>query len=384
MINKIIRECYEWRFIDTSTAYAENMIKLYHYVWFFLIFILVLVIVVMYRLYALHIYKRVPYPIYIKILLSIDNIFKLTYGSVDLFVDMGIIKEEQYFNVLFEKAFNKNYINIFYYERWEEVVYNGVEALVFSKKIMDSLMKITTLSEKDTINYIVSNFSKRLGNQYLSVCDITEYKYLEYAWCVFPTVILGLIVWPSFNLLYSLDPALDPFINIKVVGHQWYWTYQIRFNYFLVGDGVNNDTKLEDITDEWVYRNKKQAKQVFDSTIVQEEDLEFGTHRLYEVDRRLNLPIGVPIRFVITSADVLHSWSLPSIGVKVDAVPGRLNQYVTIIKRPGVFYGQCSELCGPGHGFMPIAVKAVPYNEFMKYLFNNYELLGDPTVFSKK
>jgi len=106
----------------------------------------------------------------------------------------------------------------------------------------------------------------------------------------------------------------------------------------------------------------------FDSSLISENDLVKGTHRLLEVDNRLYLPVGVPIRFLVTSSDVLHSWAVPSLGVKIDAVPGRLNQFVVEIKRPGVFYGQCSELCGPFHGFMPIVVQAISLEDFEDYL----------------
>jgi heme/copper-type cytochrome/quinol oxidase subunit 2 len=115
----------------------------------------------------------------------------------------------------------------------------------------------------------------------------------------------------------------------------------------------------------------------FDSIMLQDDDLNFGTHRLYEVDNRLVLPMGVPIRFVVTSTDVLHSWALPSFGLKVDAIPGRLNQHITIIKRPGTFYGQCSELCGAYHGFMPIVLDIIPFDTFLNYVtsyYNNYKI----------
>jgi heme/copper-type cytochrome/quinol oxidase subunit 2 len=102
----------------------------------------------------------------------------------------------------------------------------------------------------------------------------------------------------------------------------------------------------------------------FDSYLILEEDLPFGTKRLLEVNRRVVLPINVTLRFLVTSGDVLHSWAIPEMGIKVDAVPGRLNQFLTLIRKPGIFYGQCSELCGVAHGFMPIVIHAVSYEEF--------------------
>jgi len=107
----------------------------------------------------------------------------------------------------------------------------------------------------------------------------------------------------------------------------------------------------------------------FDSNFISTEMLERGTKRLLEVDNRLIVPIKMPIRFLITSGDVLHSWAVPELGIKVDAVPGRLNQVVAYITRPGIFYGQCSELCGAGHGFMPIVVQAVDLEEFKAYYY---------------
>jgi len=115
---------------------------------------------------------------------------------------------------------------------------------------------------------------------------------------------------------------------------------------------------------------KKSVNFNYDSVMINEEDLNFGTHRLLEVNNRLLVPIGLPIKFLITSTDVLHSWSLPSLGLKVDAVPGRLNQFVVELKRPGIFYGQCSELCGPMHGFMPIILHAVTEANYKNWLIN--------------
>jgi len=173
---------------------------------------------------------------------------------------------------------------------------------------------------------------------------------LEYVYAAFPTIIIVYILVPSLFLLYSLDEDLDPKLTIKVIGHQWYWNYEyeISVNAF---DGKFHSHQRS-----------------FDSVLIQEDDLKFGTKRLLEVDKRLVLPINVTLRILITSTDVLHSWSVPEMGIKMDAVPGRLNQFITLINRPGVFYGQCSELCGVAHGFMPIVVHAVPYEIFLVHL----------------
>jgi len=103
------------------------------------------------------------------------------------------------------------------------------------------------------------------------------------------------------------------------------------------------------------------------------DNLEFGTKRLLEVNNRLVLPINVTLRFLVTAGDVLHSWAVPELGIKIDAVPGRLNQFLAFITRPGVFYGQCSEICGADHGFMPIVIVGVSYDVFVDYLLEYFE-----------
>lgn len=172
----------------------------------------------------------------------------------------------------------------------------------------------------------------------------------ELIWAAFPTIIITMILIPSLYLLYSLDEELDPYYTIKVIGHQWYWEYEF-----------NN----------WVEMDKDSFNYVefkFDSYMVPTDDLNSGDHRLLEVDKRLIVPIDVPLRFIITSNDVLHSWAVPRLGIKSDATPGRLAQFLGYISYPGVFYGQCSELCGSAHAFMPIVVQAVPNKNFLVWL----------------
>jgi cytochrome c oxidase subunit 2 len=164
---------------------------------------------------------------------------------------------------------------------------------------------------------------------------------LEIIWTLIPVFVLVAIAVPSFALLYAIDEVVDPVVTVKVVGHQWYWSYEY-------GDtGLNVPS--------------------FDSYMIPESDLKPGQLRLLEVDRRLWLPTDTHIRVLVTSADVLHSWAVPALGAKLDCIPGRLNQLSLFIKRPGVFYGQCSELCGVNHGFMPIAVQAVDLDMFLDW-----------------
>ena len=173
---------------------------------------------------------------------------------------------------------------------------------------------------------------------------------IEIVWTVVPSIILMFIAIPSFALLYSMDEVVDPAITIKTIGHQWYWTYEYSD-----------------------YNQSDEQSLAFDSYMIPEEDLELGQLRLLETDNRLIMPVNTHVRMIITSADVLHSWAVPALGIKCDAVPGRLNQSSIFIKREGVYYGQCSELCGVNHGFMPIVVEAVERENYVNWVSNKLE-----------
>ena len=181
----------------------------------------------------------------------------------------------------------------------------------------------------------------------------THSTLLEIVWTIIPAIILILIAVPSFALLYSLDEILDPQITLKIVGHQWYWSYEYS-------------DYLTHTSDEGFG---------FDSYLLSVDDLTPGAFRLLEVDNRVVLPVNTHIRLLVSAADVLHSWSVPSFGIKVDACPGRLSQASLFLKREGVFYGQCSEICGINHGFMPIVVKSVSISEYLAWL--SVKLLDD-------
>jgi len=193
--------------------------------------------------------------------------------------------------------------------------------------------------------YSSSTNSKKVDN-------FTHATTVEVVWTIVPAIILMIIAVPSFALLYSMDEMLDPSITLKVIAHQWYWSYEYSDYNHLKEDnsGIN-----------------------FDSYMLSDEDLNIGHFRLLEVDNRVVLPVNTHIRVLITAADVLHSWAVPSFGVKVDACPGRLNQTTLFIKTPGIFYGQCSELCGTNHGFMPICVEAVSLNDYTNWLEKKLE-----------
>jgi len=177
--------------------------------------------------------------------------------------------------------------------------------------------------------------------------NVVHGSVLEIVWTLIPAVILMVIAVPSFALLYSIDEVVDPRVTVKVVGHQWYWRYEYS-DY--EGEGIN-----------------------FDSYLVPEDELGIGDFRLLEVDNRVVLPVDTHIRLVVTAADVLHRWSVPSFGIKMDACPGRLNQASVFIERPGVYYGQCSEICGVNHGFMPIAVEGVRLEDYVRWVVEKLE-----------
>nr|YP_010239088.1 cytochrome c oxidase subunit II [Senotainia albifrons]QTF74335.1 cytochrome c oxidase subunit II [Senotainia albifrons] len=163
---------------------------------------------------------------------------------------------------------------------------------------------------------------------------------IEIIWTILPAVILLFIAFPSLRLLYLLDEINEPAITLKTIGHQWYWSYE--------------------------YSDFKNLE--FDSYMIPTNELSMDNFRLLDVDNRIILPINSQIRILVTAADVIHSWTIPSLGVKVDGTPGRLNQTNFLMNRPGLFYGQCSEICGANHSFMPIVIESIPTNFFIKWI----------------
>jgi cytochrome c oxidase, subunit II len=168
---------------------------------------------------------------------------------------------------------------------------------------------------------------------------------IELVWTISPALFLIAMAFPSFKLLYLTDEVYSPSMTIKAVGHQWYWSYE--YSDFLNEDGESIE---------------------FDSYMIPESDLEDGQLRLLDVDNNVVIPVDTNIRFIVTGQDVIHSFAVPSLGMKVDGIPGRLNQTATIAEREGLFYGQCSELCGILHGFMPICVEAVSPEKYLEWM----------------
>nr|UZN44078.1 cytochrome c oxidase subunit II [Crocidura sp. g ZL-2022] len=162
---------------------------------------------------------------------------------------------------------------------------------------------------------------------------------VETIWTILPAIILVMIALPSLRILYMMDEINNPTLTIKTVGHQWYWSYEY--------------TDYDELN--------------FDSYMIPTSELKPGDLRLLEVDNRAVLPMEMTIRVLVTSEDVLHSWAVPSLGLKTDAIPGRLNQTTLLATRPGLYYGQCSEICGSNHSFMPIVLELVPLKIFEKW-----------------
>nr|UFZ13793.1 cytochrome c oxidase subunit II [Anachauliodes laboissierei] len=189
------------------------------------------------------------------------------------------------------------------------------------------------------VGYLMSTlFFNKFTNRLL-----LEGQTIEIIWTILPAITLIFIALPSLRLLYLLDEISDPSITLKSIGHQWYWSYEYS-------DFMNVE---------------------FDSYMIPYHELPTNGFRLLDVDNRIILPMLSQIRILVTAADVLHSWTIPSLGVKIDATPGRLNQSSFFINRPGLFYGQCSEICGANHSFMPIVIESISTNSFIKWIKTN-------------
>uniref|UniRef100_A0AAU7VA90 Cytochrome c oxidase subunit 2 n=2 Tax=Malostenopsocus TaxID=1407787 RepID=A0AAU7VA90_9NEOP len=198
------------------------------------------------------------------------------------------------------------------------------------------LLMITT-----TISYLMISMTvNKITNRFL-----LENQLIELIWTIIPGVILVFIALPSLRILYLLDETITPSLTIKTIGHQWYWSYEYS-------DFMNIE---------------------FDSYMIPTQETELNSFRLLEVNNRLVIPLNTQTRILVTAADVLHSWAMPALGIKVDANPGRINQTSFLIKYPGLFFGQCSEICGSVHSFMPIVIESTSKNSFVNWLNSNID-----------
>ena len=212
------------------------------------------------------------------------------------------------------------------------------------------IITLITIFVLGLLLYVMYRFSEKRNP---TPTRTTHNTTIEVLWTVIPVVILVLVAIPSFKLLYYADRAEDAEMTIKVIGHQWYWSYEYPDH--------GNFT--------------------FDALMVATEDLQPGQNRLLDTDNVVVLPVNTKIRLLITAGDVLHSFALPAMGVKLDAVPGRINETWMEITREGTFYGQCSEICGTGHSFMPISIKAVSkeaYAEWVEQAKQEFARVDEP------
>nr|UNO53964.1 cytochrome c oxidase subunit 2 [Haemaphysalis concinna] len=200
----------------------------------------------------------------------------------------------------------------------------------FHDHSMMIITMITIITIYMIINIIMNKFSSR---------SMMEGQEIEIIWTIIPAITLIFIAMPSLHLLYLTDELFNSQMSIKIIGHQWYWSY------------------------EYSDFNKE-----FDSFMIPEQEMEKNSFRLLNTDNNLVIPFNTTIKFLITSADVIHSWTVPSLSIKMDAVPGRLNQAFSFSKRPGLFFGQCSEICGANHSFMPISLEIVKMSNFIKFI----------------
>nr|YP_008475004.1 cytochrome c oxidase subunit 2 [Clavispora lusitaniae]AGS44298.1 cytochrome c oxidase subunit 2 [Clavispora lusitaniae] len=197
------------------------------------------------------------------------------------------------------------------------------------------------------VSYILYVIIKDFKNNKFAYKYLRHGQTLEIIWTIFPAVILLLIAFPSFILLYLCDEVLTPAMTIKVVGLQWYWKYEYSDFVSETGETIE-----------------------YESYIIPDDMLEEGQLRLLDTDTSIVVPVDTHVRFIVTANDVIHSFTVPSLGIKIDATPGRLNQVSALIQRTGVYYGQCSELCGVNHALMPIKVECVPIADFVEWLSN--------------
>nr|YP_009536348.1 cytochrome c oxidase subunit II [Ornithodoros parkeri]AYN50626.1 cytochrome c oxidase subunit II [Ornithodoros parkeri]AYN59513.1 cytochrome c oxidase subunit 2 [Ornithodoros turicata] len=204
------------------------------------------------------------------------------------------------------------------------------QLIFFHDHSMTIIVLITLITLYMIMNVILNSMTSRF---------LMEGQEIETLWTIIPAVILIYIALPSLRLLYLMEESFYPSISMKVIGHQWYWSYEYP------------DFNIE-----------------LDSFMIPNFEENPSTFRLLDVDNRIVLPYNTNMRILVTSADVIHSWTIPTLGVKMDAVPGRLNQISTLASRPGIFYGQCSEICGANHSFMPISMEVTSLNNFLNWI----------------
>nr|YP_009692102.1 cytochrome c oxidase subunit II [Maurya qinlingensis]YP_010963538.1 cytochrome c oxidase subunit II [Antialcidas trifoliaceus]QEG98447.1 cytochrome c oxidase subunit II [Maurya qinlingensis]WKZ08021.1 cytochrome c oxidase subunit II [Antialcidas trifoliaceus] len=205
------------------------------------------------------------------------------------------------------------------------------QLMLFHDHAMMIVMMITVMVGYIIITIFMNKLTSRL---------MLENQTIELIWTLMPALTLIFIALPSLRILYLIEESLKPILTIKVIGHQWYWSYE-----------YSDFNEIE-----------------FESYMMPSNNLGLSDFRLLDTDNRMIIPFNTMIRILTSSSDVIHSWTIPSVGIKIDASPGRINQGNMIVNRPGIFFGQCSEICGSNHSFMPISMESVNMKSFMNWI----------------
>lgn len=374
---------YQISFQDPATPIMNGIIDLHHYVMFFLFIVLIFVVINLYNIvkfFNIEIKFSQKKPTYLKKLFirikSINNKLNLLYyipirnKTHDLYLNRFETNKIDY------QKFIIKYIQKTYFSNSKKIKINPKNILFCYALNLMYYTKIYVILKSGIFRFIH---------------DST----IEIIWTIIPSLILIFIGLPSFILLYAMDEIIEPDFVIKCIGHQWYWSYEIEYPKLqnnishALAFGIKNVNQTNETKDVFLNIIDKDLLNIwlnilveqlqydykwdylsFDSYMINESELPKGSLRLLEVDNALIMPAETHIDLLISSSDVLHCWTIPSFGLKVDAVPGRINHANIYIERTGIFYGQCSEICGVNHGFMPIKVIVLSLNDFMYENFN--------------
>nr|YP_009711651.1 cytochrome c oxidase subunit II [Abrus expansivus]QGA47519.1 cytochrome c oxidase subunit II [Abrus expansivus] len=222
---------------------------------------------------------------------------------------------------------------------WKMLGFQDAVSPIMEQLILfhDHTMMILIMITVTVLYMLASLIFNKLNNRML-----LEGQLIELIWTLMPAILLVIIALPSLKILYLLEEINKPLVTLKAIGHQWYWSYE-----------YSDFSKIE-----------------FDSYMKQTKSIKSNEFRLLEVDNSIVLPFNTKVRILVTSYDVIHSWTVPSLGIKIDGSPGRINQGNIMMTRPGIFYGQCSEICGANHSFMPITMESINLQSFFKWVKN--------------
>lgn len=354
-------------FKEPVSTFAYNLISLHHDVMWYVLLILSLVYWVLYKIIKEYLWSIGPkqdgfFLIFYKnnILYKMQSIllfvwFKIFYKILKyIYIYLSKINIIFINNILKNNTGGTNKLSFFFLGKGTNDLYlpdfienknlNFFENIIIERYLAYYLFNITSNGL-----YFYEGYDK-----FLMTHQFRHSINLEYIFGLFPTIIIGFIILPSMYLLYSNEVEINPGLTIKIIGHQWFWSYE-----------SSNISYIKSLNKFYLVDYN------YESIIINEDDLPEGGKRLLETDTALVLPYNIAIKFLITSSDVLHAWALPELGIKVDAVPGRLNQAISMPSNLGMYFGQCSELCGVSHGFMPIKVSIVSLHDYLNFIKNN-------------